>query len=167
MFTVLRAALNYARPFEAKDFITADNVLYQSQEEKPILLTEAQISKLNLCLEYFYRDSGNNKTQRVHAVFDGPLYPDQITELRGTLDSREFFIPGQIDLEDATDDFVNKGYELDSGNDHVFNEISDIFLTVAPPSDDRTGVEILDRFLEVKNDGGWDVTSAMRARGWI
>lgn len=132
-----------------------------------MLITEAQFQRLNLCLEYFYRDAGNNKTPYLQLVFNYPLNAREVKDLWETLDGKEFFIPEQVGLPDAFTDFIEKGYDLDTEEDHVFNTMTNIFLTVAPANQDITGIEILERFRDVEEEGGWDIISAMRHKGLI
>jgi len=155
-------ALRYDNPEITRDFIETPAGLVRED----LTISPAQIKKLNLGIAYFYRDAANYKTPAFVKVFDGPLSCEQIAELYQTLEDHANFIPEQVGFPNAFEQFSIDGYEFDD-DDHVFNEVHDIYLTVAAPTEQVTALEILKTFQQTAEDGGWDVVSAMRKRGLV
>jgi len=165
----LSLALDYKNPFDAVAYMSdpiGRHWVIPPFKKGDLLIHISQIERLNLCIQYRYRDSGNYKTETIDMVWNGALTWRQIQMLRESLETNDLFLPGQVGLRDAFELFEEEGHSSGS-DDHVWNEVEDIFLTVAPATEQQSARSILGQFLRVAEDGGWDVTSAMRARGLI
>lgn len=90
------------------------------------------IEGVNTEIAYMYRDASNYK-RHLTVVFAGTLTSAQKNDLVNNLDQGSHFIPEQISLPNARDEFSTY-YE----DDHVWNEILEINGTNAIPTDPRT-----------------------------
>lgn len=110
---------------------------------------------MNTRITYLYRD-GSNYKQSESVVIQGEL---TFAEVEPYLDEGEYFIPGQVGLEDLQHRFGGK-LTMD---DHPWHELKedDFELTDDPLTGSITTQELLERFRAVT----WDETAAGNALG--
>jgi hypothetical protein len=75
-------------------------------------------------IEYMYRDASNYKQTNV-VLLDGRLTEAQIEKILASLDDKQFFIPGQVGLQDLQGEFEH-GAGWHEQDDHVWHELQTI-----------------------------------------
>ena len=101
---------------------------------------------LNTKISYMYRDACNYKRPQ-SVVLSGELTKGQIQQIYDSCDG-EFFIPAQVGLPEIRFGEITE-------DDHCWFEIGDITLTLDNPTENYTAKEVLDKFLDAK-ENGWD-----------
>lgn len=113
----------------------------------------------NTELEYMYRDGGNYK-EYATVVLEGPLTPEEVTAIRTSLDSGEYFIAEQVGLENLRERWETHHEDLD----HIWHELVAITPTGDAPTSPMTAAEFAAQFVDVE----WDVAAAdERLQEWI
>jgi len=114
---------------------------------------------MNTRVEYLYRDSGNYK-QFASVVLTGEITPEERARIAAALDSGEYFIPGQVGLEDLQ---PKMPFFPNRESDHVWHELDPnlgIAVVDYPPTMDLDVHEFASRFT-----GEWDILAAMKRLG--
>ena len=101
---------------------------------------------LNTKISYMYRDACNYK-QLQSVILSGELTKGQIQQIYDSCDG-EFFIPAQVGLPEIRFGEITE-------DDSCWFEIGDITLTLDNPTENYTAKEVLDKFLDAK-ENGWD-----------
>jgi len=118
-------------------------------------LTDTDPSQPNTCIDYQYIDGSNCKQSKA-IIVAGHL---TFEELKPYLDEGEYFIPGQVGMEDLQHLF---GGQL-TKNDHPWHKLQegDLEPTSDLPTVAYSAKELLERFKTVT----WDDVSANKALG--
>lgn len=107
----------------------------------------------NTLIEYMYRDASNYKKTNV-AVLKGRISLGQIGLIESSLNDGEFFIPGQVGLQDLQGEFEHGG-GWDEDDDHVWHTISSIEYTDQPSNSDLSVDEMMRNWPASSED--WDL----------
>ena len=106
--------------------------------------------------EYFYRDRDNYKSH-ARVILRGDILPSHADRLKKI----ESFIPSQVGLEDLQMQMISGSDDLSQdffgpgGPDHAMHEISDIYGTNDPATENIQAEELFEKIIQEDNKG-WD-----------
>jgi len=96
---------------------------------------------MNTLVKYLYRDASNYKTTD-HVIFRGTLTQQQISDIMAHCDERQYFIPGQVGMQDLQSRLGGL-----NDDDHAWHTLTEIAETDRCPTEERSAEAFYREFM--------------------